>query len=155
MKLVIFALFFICITALSGCTTTSSVPQSKLKETPPIQATNDPVRLIIDTIDCEEGLLMTVESQILKYTSVLITKKDPTLKLTIACYWQQSPPGSTSWYPSWGYADLSIRIENLLAESTVFSDSFTGGAPSRGLAMKKATEIAVKKLIQSGLLPRK
>lgn len=112
-------------------------------------------RLEIISKECDDGLKAVVESQILKYTAVKITKKEPTHRMTIACHWDQSPPGSTSFYSSWGNADLSMRVQHLEEESTVYAESSTQGAKSRGLAMKKAAAKMVKALIAAKVFPKK
>jgi len=113
------------------------------------------VRMEIVAVECEEGLRAVVEPQILKSTAVKITKKEPTHKLTLACHWQQSPPHSTAFYSSWGNADLTLRVEHIMDESTLYSESFTEGGKIRGLAMKKAAEAAVAALVRSKVLPPK
>jgi len=119
------------------------------------QAAQQEVAVEVVANDCEEGLRAVVESQILKATAAKITTKDPTHRLLLSCRWQQSPPHSTSFYSSWGNADLSLRIERLADESTLYSESFTEGAKSRGLAMKKAAKRAASDLVKSRVLPAK
>ncbi len=114
-----------------------------------------PVRLEVHSVDCDPGLQITIESQILKHTSVKITKKNASHRMTITCHWEQSPPFSTSFYSSWGNADLAVTVEELADESTVYAESITQGAKSRGLAMKKAAVKMVNELIRAKVFPKK
>ena len=111
--------------------------------------------LEINSVDCDPGLQITIKSQILKHTSVKITNKGATHRMTIACYWEQSPAGSTSFYSSWGNADLAVTVDELADESTVYADSVTQVAKSRGLAMKKAAAKIVMELIRADVFPKK
>jgi hypothetical protein len=138
----------------AGCTKTQRVMAPPASGVP----SSDPpvtVQLEILSVDCEESLQVIVESQLLKLTKVKLTPKDPTHRMQLTCYWGQSPPGSTSFYPTWGEADLTLRLEELNNESVIYADAFTSGAKSRGLAMKKAAEKAINDLLDKGLLPMK
>jgi hypothetical protein len=84
-----------------------------------IVSASSPVRLQILADECDEGIKTVMEAELLRLTKVTITNKEPSHSMSITCYWKDSPPGSTSMYSSWGNADLTIRIEDLEAESVV------------------------------------
>ena len=115
----------------------------------------EPIRLEIIAGECEAGLQDVIVSQILKSTNVIVTRQDPTHLLFLSCYWQMSPAGTTSMYSSWGNADLTVRIEKVSTESTIYAEAYSEGAKSRGIAMKKAAEKMVRELVKNQVFPRK
>lgn len=118
-------------------------------------ATNSTAKVEVISREADEGLKAIVEAAMLKMLDVNITRKNPTFRVVLTCYWKESAPGTTSFYSSWGNADLTVKIERLEDESTLFAESLTKGGKSRGDAMKSAAEEMAGKIVKAGVFPKK